>query len=166
MSTYLSKVVDYKVQISETGTEYNETIEVDTGKQTELFKVPAHDDVDESNILHDFKTASEFLFYVNSCKCISFYPIDNQTKINNLMFFQINAINGRGNYDTIFVNFGYCLQTPFMKDSSFLVKQNMTMMLLPEKKICYLMPLSEEVPTPAKLESDLDQTEVRTCSFL
>ncbi|CAH3164492.1 unnamed protein product, partial [Pocillopora meandrina] len=86
------KVVDYKVQISETGTEYNETIEVDTEKQTELFKVPAHNDVDESNILHDFKT-------------------------------------------------------------------NMTMMLLPEKKICYLMPLSEEVPTPAKLESDLDQTE-------
>ena len=41
----------------------------------------------------------------------------------------------------------------------------MTMMLLPEKKICYLMPLSEEVPTPVKLESDLDQTEVRTCSF-
>ena len=24
------------------------------------------------------------------------------------------------------------------------------------KKICYLMPLSEEVPTPVKLESDLD----------
>ena len=41
----------------------------------------------------------------------------------------------------------------------------MTMMLLPEKKICYLMPLSEEVPTPEKLESDLDQTEVRTRSF-
>ncbi|CAH3040158.1 unnamed protein product, partial [Pocillopora meandrina] len=86
------KVVDYKVQISETGTEYNETIEVDTEKQTELFKVPAHNDEDESNILHDFKT-------------------------------------------------------------------NMTMMLLPEKKICYLMPLSEEVPTPAKLESDLNQTK-------
>ena len=51
------------------------------------------------------------------------------------------------------------------KNSSFIVKQNMTMMLLPEKKICYLMPLSEEVPTPAKLESDLDQTEVRTRSF-
>ncbi|XP_066027723.1 uncharacterized protein [Pocillopora verrucosa] len=86
------KVVDYKVHISETGTEYNETIEVATEKQTELFKVPAHNDVDESNILHDFKT-------------------------------------------------------------------NMTMMLLPEKKICYLMPLSEEMPTPAKLESDLDRTE-------
>ncbi|XP_022794554.1 uncharacterized protein LOC111333280 [Stylophora pistillata] len=86
------KVVDYKVDIRETGTQYNETIEIDTEKQTELFKVPAHNDVDESNILHDFKT-------------------------------------------------------------------NMTMMLLPEKKICYLMPLSEDVPTPERLESDLDQTE-------
>lgn len=86
------KVVDYKVDIRETGTQYNETIEIDTEKQTELFKVPAHNDVDESNILHDFKT-------------------------------------------------------------------NMTMMLLPEKKICYLMPLSADVPTPERLESDLDQTE-------
>lgn len=86
------KVVDYKVDIRETGTQYNETIEIDTERQTELFKVPAHNDVDESNILHDFK-------------------------------------------------------------------KNMTMMLLPEKKICYLMPLSEDVPTPEKLESDLDKTE-------
>ena len=39
------------------------------------------------------------------------------------------------------------------------------MMLLPEKKICYLMPLTEEVPTPAKLESDLDRTEVRHVPF-
>ena len=43
--------MDFKVKISETGKEYNETIEVDTEKQTELFKVPAHNDVDESNIL-------------------------------------------------------------------------------------------------------------------
>ena len=50
--------MDYKVDIRETGTQYNETIEIDTEKQTELFKVPAHNDVDESNILHDFKTVS------------------------------------------------------------------------------------------------------------
>ncbi|CAH3164504.1 unnamed protein product, partial [Pocillopora meandrina] len=50
------KVADFKVQISETGTEYNDTIKVNTEKQIELFKVPAHKDVDESNILHDFKT--------------------------------------------------------------------------------------------------------------
>ena len=50
-----------KVQISETGTEYNDTIIVNTEKQIELFKVPAHNDVDESNILHDFKTVSLFV---------------------------------------------------------------------------------------------------------
>ncbi len=51
-------MVDYNVQITESGEQYNETIEVDTEKQTELFKVPAHDNVDHSNILHDFKTVS------------------------------------------------------------------------------------------------------------
>ncbi len=50
--------MDYNVQITESGEQYNETIEVDTEKQTELFKVPAHNDVDHSNILHDFKTVS------------------------------------------------------------------------------------------------------------
>ena len=60
--------MDYKVQISETGTEYNETIEVATEKQTELFKVPAHNDVDESNILHDFKTVSLFVLESSGVK--------------------------------------------------------------------------------------------------
>ena len=50
--------MDYNVQISESREEYNETIEVDTEKQTELFKVPAHLNVDQLNILHDFKTVS------------------------------------------------------------------------------------------------------------
>ena len=39
----------------ESGEQYNETIEVDTEKQTELFKDPAHGNMDHSNILHDFK---------------------------------------------------------------------------------------------------------------
>ena len=68
--------MDYKVQISETGTEYNETIEVATEKQTELFKVPAHNDVDESNILHDGKS---ICFSVKRCKNIRIYPVLNQT---------------------------------------------------------------------------------------
>ena len=62
--------MDYKVQISETGTEYNETIEVDTEKQTELFKVPAHNDVDESNILHDFKTVSLIILALSGVKTL------------------------------------------------------------------------------------------------
>ena len=51
-------MVDYNVRISEHGEQYNEKIEVDTEKQTELFKVPAHRDVDQSDILHDFKMVS------------------------------------------------------------------------------------------------------------
>jgi len=50
--------VDHNVQISESGKQYNETIEVDTEKQTELFKVPAQRDAEASNILHDFKKVS------------------------------------------------------------------------------------------------------------
>ena len=47
--------MDFNVHISESGEEYNETIEVDTEKQTELFQVPAHPGVDRSDVLHDFK---------------------------------------------------------------------------------------------------------------
>lgn len=86
------KVVDYNVRISEYGEQYNETIEVDTEKQTELFKVPAHRDVDQSNILHDFK-------------------------------------------------------------------MNMSLLLLPERKVCYLLPLEKDQSTPRKLLSDLDKKE-------
>ena len=47
-----------EAQIGESGEHFNETIEVDTERQTELFKVPAHGNVDHSNILNDFKTVS------------------------------------------------------------------------------------------------------------
>ncbi|XP_068718129.1 uncharacterized protein [Montipora capricornis] len=86
------QVVDYNVQFSESGELYNETIEVDTEKQTELFKVPAHGNVDHSNILHDFK-------------------------------------------------------------------MNMSMLLFPEKKICYLLPLQDELLSPRKLIDGLDNAE-------
>ncbi|XP_067027273.1 uncharacterized protein [Acropora muricata] len=86
------KVVDYNVRINEYGEQYSETIEVDTEKQTELFKVPAHKNVDQSNILHDFK-------------------------------------------------------------------MNMSLLLLPEKKVCYLLPLEKDLSTPRKLLSDLDRAE-------
>lgn len=89
------KVVDYKVHINESGAQYDETIEVDTEKQTEIFKVPPHNNVDQSNILYDFKT-------------------------------------------------------------------NMSMLMLPGKKMCYYMPLSAEIPTPTKLRRDLDQTKGMT----
>lgn len=50
-----NKVVDFNVHISESGEKYDEKIEINTEKQTELFKVPAHPGVDRSDVLHDFK---------------------------------------------------------------------------------------------------------------
>ena len=47
--------MDFNVHVTESGVEYNETIEVDTQKQTEVFKVPAHPGVDRSDVMHDFK---------------------------------------------------------------------------------------------------------------
>lgn len=64
--------MDYNVQIGEKGEHFDETIEVDTEKQTELFKVPAHGNVDHSDILHDFKTVSfhhNNKEYVNDSNC-------------------------------------------------------------------------------------------------
>ena len=52
--------MDYNVGISESGEQYNGAIEVDTEKQTELVRVPAHGHVDQSNILHDFKMVSSY----------------------------------------------------------------------------------------------------------
>ncbi|RMX57828.1 hypothetical protein pdam_00022695 [Pocillopora damicornis] len=49
----------YDVQFNESGTQYTEKIQVDTDKQTESFKVPAHNNVDGSKILHDFKASSQ-----------------------------------------------------------------------------------------------------------
>ena len=45
---------------------------MDTEKQTELFKVPAHNDEDESNILHDFKTVSQFVFTSMAVNAVGF----------------------------------------------------------------------------------------------
>lgn len=45
--------------ISDSGEQWNETIEVDTDKQTELFKVPGGNNKDHSIILRDFKTVSK-----------------------------------------------------------------------------------------------------------
>ena len=53
--------MDFNVHVSESGEEYNEKIEVDTDKQTELFQVPAHPGVDRSDVLLDFKQVSRFL---------------------------------------------------------------------------------------------------------
>lgn len=38
----------------------------------------------------------------------------------------------------------------------------MSMLLLPEEKICYLLPLDKELSTPKKLINDLDEAQVIT----
>ncbi len=55
--------MDFTVHISEAGEEYNEKIEVDPDKQTELFEVPAHPGVDRSDTLHDFKHVSYIILF-------------------------------------------------------------------------------------------------------
>lgn len=89
----LSKeVAEYNVRITENGEQYSETIEVDTKSQTEVFKVPAHKNVEHSNVMHDFKL-------------------------------------------------------------------NLSLIKLPEKMVCYLVPLAKDLPEPGKLISDLDQNQ-------
>ena len=58
--------MDFTVHIGEAGEEYNEKIEVDPNKQTELFEVPAHPGVDRSDTLHDFNQVS-YLFVSYLC---------------------------------------------------------------------------------------------------
>ena len=66
----MSQVAEYNVRITENGEQYNETIEVDTKSQTEVFKVPAHNNVEHSNVMHDFKMVSLWLQkQVNLLRC-------------------------------------------------------------------------------------------------
>ena len=44
--------------------------------------------------------------------------------------------------------------------NNFLTRQNLSMLMLPEEKICYLLPLDKEILEPRKLLSDLDNAEV------
>ena len=67
--------MDFTVHISEAGEEYNEKIEVDPNKRTELFQVPAHPGVDRSDTFHDFKQVSCLaLLFVFSVNTANIYP--------------------------------------------------------------------------------------------
>lgn len=48
-------VEEYRLRIQESGTEFNETVTIDENEQTELFRVPTHNDVEKSDIMFDFK---------------------------------------------------------------------------------------------------------------
>lgn len=44
----------FRVEISESGTNFNEELEVDTKENTEVYHVPQHNNVDQSDVLHMF----------------------------------------------------------------------------------------------------------------
>nr|XP_058950351.1 uncharacterized protein LOC131777994 [Pocillopora verrucosa] len=48
-------VEEYRLHIHESGEEFNETLTIDEEEQTELFKVPAHRNIEKSDIMFDFK---------------------------------------------------------------------------------------------------------------
>ena len=73
LNWHFYQVVDFTVHISEAGEQYNEKIEVDPNKQTELFEVPAHPGVDRSDTLHDFKQVSCLIWYIFSLTCNNAY---------------------------------------------------------------------------------------------
>ena len=46
------------MEIVEKGTAFTQEIEVDEEKNIEIFRVPAHNDVDGADFYHDFKMVS------------------------------------------------------------------------------------------------------------
>ena len=58
--TVLAKLqVDrYSLDILERGTEFKEILEVDVDNQTEVFRVPQHNDVDAMDMMNDFNLVS------------------------------------------------------------------------------------------------------------
>ena len=74
-------VLDFTLRISEAGEEYNEKIEVDPNKRTELFQVPAHPGVDRSDTFHDFKQVRYLtLLFVFSLNTAYIQPMFSVTK--------------------------------------------------------------------------------------
>ena len=55
LNEYFFQVDRYKMSIVEKGTPYTEQIEVDEKQDLEIFRVPAHNDVDGADFYHDFK---------------------------------------------------------------------------------------------------------------
>ena len=49
-----SNASHFKVRITESGTTFNEEVEIDTKENTETFHIPQHNNVDLSDIKHIF----------------------------------------------------------------------------------------------------------------
>jgi len=77
--------MDFTVHISEAGEEYNEKIEVDPNKRTELFQVPAHPGVDRSDTFHDFKQNLTMLRFPDDKVCYVFPLLNEQSTPEKLI---------------------------------------------------------------------------------
>lgn len=62
----------YKVEINETGTLFNETVEVDEKDRSVIYQIPHHNDVVESEIRYDYDTVFQD---VCNYKIIVFYRL-------------------------------------------------------------------------------------------
>ena len=58
MSSFYFQVDRYKMSFQEKGTSFSEQIEIDEKQGVEVFRVPAHNNVDGADFYHDFKMVS------------------------------------------------------------------------------------------------------------
>ncbi len=59
MAAFSSQVDRFVLNVVENGTSVNEQIEVDVENQTEVIRVPQHNDVDAVEIMNDFTAVSQ-----------------------------------------------------------------------------------------------------------
>lgn len=59
----LVEVEEYRLHIHESGEDFNETLRIDEEEQTELFKVPAHRNIEKSDIMFDFKMNATMIHF-------------------------------------------------------------------------------------------------------
>ena len=58
MGLSLLQVERYAFNIVENGASFNEEVEVDVDKQTEVIRVPQHNDVGAMDVMNDFEVVS------------------------------------------------------------------------------------------------------------
>ena len=53
---------EFKIHVEENGARYDEVVKIDVAKNTETIHVPAYNNMDEGDIIHDFNKAKLFKF--------------------------------------------------------------------------------------------------------
>ena len=64
--------------LEENGTQFTERIEVDEEQEVEVFRVPAHNNVEGADFFHDFKKVS-FVGFVQKSRTTEMLPACNFT---------------------------------------------------------------------------------------